>query len=53
MEEKQIKELFSFNDFKKFLYFLKKSRTNESDPKTAIFDIKNITQLLLVYILYH
>lgn len=24
VKEKQIKELFTFNDFKKFLYFLKK-----------------------------
>jgi len=49
VKEKQIKELFTFNDFKKFLFFLKKSRTDESDPETAIFDIQTITQLLLVY----
>ena len=49
VKEKHIKELFTFNDFKKFLFFLKKSRTYESDPKTAILDIKNLTQLLLVY----
>ena len=47
--EKQIIELPIFNDFKKFLFFLKKSRTDESDPSTAIFDIQTITQLFLVY----
>ena len=47
--EKQIKELFTFNDFKKFLFFLKKSRTDPNNPTTSIFDIKTITQLLLVY----
>ena len=49
VKKKHIKELFSFNDFKKFLYFLKKSRTDESDPSTNIFNIQTITQLLLVY----
>ena len=49
VKEKQIKELFTFNDFKKFVFFLKKSRTDESEPETAIFDIQTITQLLLVY----
>ena len=47
--EKQIKEIFSFNDFKKFLYFFKKSRTDESDSSTSIFDIQTLTQLLLMY----
>ena len=47
--EKQIKEIFSFNDFKKFLFFMKKSRTEESDPLTSIFDIQTLTQLLLIY----
>ena len=47
--KKKIKEIFTFNDFKKFLFFIKKSRTEESDPKTEIFGIKTITQLLLVY----
>jgi MoxR-like ATPase len=47
--EKQIKELFTFNDFKKLLFFLKKSRTDELDPTSSIFDIQTITQLLLVY----
>ena len=40
---------FFFNDFKKFLFFLKKSRTDESDPSTSIFDIQTLTQLLLIY----
>ena len=47
--QKQIKELFTFNDFKKFLFFLKNSRTDPADPTTNIFDIQTITQLLLVY----
>ena len=47
--EKQIKEIFSFNDLKKFLFFLKKSRTELSDPSTSIFDIQTLTQLLLMY----
>ena len=47
--KKQIKELFTFNDFKKLLFFLKNSRTDKDDPKTSIFDILTITQLLLVY----
>ena len=49
VQEKHIKELFSFNDFKKFFYFLRNSRTDELDPTSAIFDIKTITQLLLIY----
>ena len=49
VQEKQIKELFTFNDFKKLLFFLKKSRTDENEPSTSIFDIQTITQLLLVY----
>ena len=47
--EKQIIELSIFNDFKKFLFFLTKSRTDESDPLTAIFDIQTIIQLFLAY----
>ena len=47
--KKQIKELFTFNDFKKLLFFLINSRTNKDDSKTSIFDIQTITQLLLVY----
>ena len=47
--KKQIKELFTFNDFKKLLFFLRNSRTDKDDPKTSIFDIQTITQLLLVY----
>ena len=47
--EKQLKELFSFNDFKKFLFFLINSRTNKEDPSSSIFDIQTLTQLLLVY----
>lgn len=31
VKKRHIKELFSSNDFKKFLYFLKKSSTDESD----------------------
>ena len=49
VNKKQLKELFTFNDFKKFLFFLKNSRTDVTDPNTAIFDIQTITQLLLVY----
>ena len=49
VNNKQIKELFTFNDFKKFLFFLQKSRFNEKDPTTSIFDIQTLTQLLLVY----
>ena len=47
--KEQKKELLTFNDFKKLLFFLKKSRTDEADPTTTIFNIQIITQLLLVY----
>jgi len=48
VKEKQIKELFTFNDFKKFLFFLQNSRIDEGESK-QIFEIQTLTQLLLVY----
>ena len=39
--------MFQFISF--ILFFLRKSRTIETDPTSSIFDIQTITQLLLVY----
>ena len=48
-KEKQINELFTFNDFKKFYFFMENSKINKNGVNASIFDNKTITQLLLVY----
>ena len=48
-KEKQINELFTFNDFKKFYFFMENSKIKKNGENVQIFDIQTITQLLLVY----
>ena len=45
--KKQIKELFTFNDFKKLLFFLINSRTNKDDSKTSIIKMIQKHQYLI------